>query len=121
MVRVLVADDNSAFLDAVIDLIDVTKGFELACVARTGEEAVELAVSTHPDLVLLDLRMPGIGGVEAGAMIQAASPGTRVVLMTIDPARWVASTETPIDKRGLTPEALISAWHSSVRHSSVRH
>ena len=73
-VRLLVADDSSAFLDATIDVIEATDGFELVGTATSGEAAVALAASTLPDIVLIDVRMPGLGGIAAASASASSSP-----------------------------------------------
>jgi DNA-binding NarL/FixJ family response regulator len=99
-------------------VVSVTGGFELVGTAGSGEEAVALARTTRPDLVLLDLRMPGIGGSEAGSQIGAASPQTKIVLMTADSGHssdrptHISSGCAVIDKRTLTPAALTAVWES---------
>jgi DNA-binding NarL/FixJ family response regulator len=114
---VLVADDSRAFLDAAVDVINAADGFELAGTASSGEEAVELATSTRPDLVLIDIRMPGIGGREAGSRIREVSPGTSIVLMTADSGRGNALVPPYglIDKRTLTPATLSAVWQTFER------
>lgn len=118
IVRVLVADDSRPFLEAAVDVVKVTGGFELVGTADSGEEAVALADSTRPDLVLLDVRMPGIGGREAGSQIGAASPKTKIVLMTADsgrsfpPPEQISSRFAVLDKRTLTPAALSAVWET---------
>jgi len=118
IVRVLVADDSRPFLDAAVDVVNVTAGFELVGTAGSGEEAVNLARSTRPDLVLLDLRMPGIDGREAGSQIGAARPETKIVLMTADSGRsfhvpeQMSSSCAVIEKRRLTPAVLTAVWES---------
>ena len=116
MIRVLVVDDNPAFLNAALDVVAVTSGFELAGVARSGEEAIEQAAATRPDLVLIDLRMPGMDGREAASRIKEAQPETRVVLMTADSGRSAAGdaeADSPvIEKRTLGPAALAAVWES---------
>jgi DNA-binding NarL/FixJ family response regulator len=108
VIRVLVADDSALFLDAVAEVIAASKGFELDAVARSGEEAVELAAERGPDLALVDVQMPGIGGREAAARIAAASPETAVVLMTATP--HTARPPEAIDKRDLSPSMLARIW-----------
>jgi DNA-binding NarL/FixJ family response regulator len=110
-VRVLVADDSVAFLDAAVEVVKHADGFELVGTATSGEEAVALAASTRPDLVLIDLRLPGIDGREAGLRIRQASPGTSIVLMSADTGRSLGSSHTLLDKRALTPSALVAVWH----------
>jgi two-component system, NarL family, invasion response regulator UvrY len=108
VIRVLAADDSSPFLAAVGEVIAASEGFEVDGLARSGEEAVELAAANRPDLALIDVNMPGIGGREAAERIAAASPETAIVLMTATPA--VAPPPEAIDKRDLSPDTLAEIW-----------
>lgn len=108
MIRVLVADDSPQFLAAAIEVVAATDGFELAGAAESGEEAVELARTDRPDLALIDVNMPGIGGVEAGSRIAVACPETAIVLMTATPDD--ATPPDTFDKRRLSPAALAKLW-----------
>ena len=81
-VRVLVVDDQLAFHDVARELIDATVGFEWIGGASCGEEGVEQAERLRPDLVLMDVRMPGIGGVEAARQIASRGLPAIVVLVT---------------------------------------
>jgi two-component system, NarL family, invasion response regulator UvrY len=81
-VRVLVVDDQVVFHDAAHAVIDQTAGFEWIGGASSGEEGVEQAERLHPDLVLMDVRMPGMGGVEAARQIASRGLPTIVVLIT---------------------------------------
>lgn len=108
MIRVLVADDSPSFLAAATDVVAATEGFELAAAAQSGEEAVDLATTHRPDLALIDVNMPGIGGSEAADRIAAASPATAVVLMTATPHS--ATPPEAIDKRRLSPATLAEIW-----------
>ena len=82
MVRVLTADDQPRFLAVARELVGAAAGFELIGEASTGEEAVALATELRPDLVLMDVNMPGIGGVEAARRITAARLATLTVLVS---------------------------------------
>jgi DNA-binding NarL/FixJ family response regulator len=104
--RVLVADDSSTFLAAVAEVIAAAEGFELDAIAQSGEEAVDMAVARRPDLALIDVHMPGIGGREAASLIAAVSPETTVVLMTATPDP--ATPPEAIDKRNLSPATLVA-------------
>jgi DNA-binding NarL/FixJ family response regulator len=79
-VRVLVVDDQRPFRFAASAVIARMPGWEVAGVAETGEAAVTAAAGLRPDLVLMDVHLPGIDGAEAAARVCAASPGTRTVL-----------------------------------------
>jgi DNA-binding NarL/FixJ family response regulator len=79
-VRVLVVDDHRPFRFAAAAVIRRMPGWEIAGVAETGEAAVDAVAEIHPDLVLMDVNLPGIDGAEAAARVCAAAPGTRTVL-----------------------------------------
>jgi len=81
-VRVLVADDQAPFRRAARDVLDAAHGFEIVGEVASGEDAVDAAESLEPDLVIMDLKMAGIGGVEATRRILAARPETVVVLVS---------------------------------------
>ncbi len=82
MIRILVADDHPIVRDGIVALLESAGDVEVVGTAATGLEAVELALKLSPDLVLMDLRMPGINGDEATARILAEQPGIRVVVLT---------------------------------------
>lgn len=81
--RVLVADDHPALLAAVSDFLD-ENGFEIAGEAADGASAATLAGQLSPDAVLLDYRMPHLGGTELVSAVRAAAPATAVVVYTAD-------------------------------------
>ena len=82
MIRILVADDHPIVRGGIVALLDAATDMTVVGQAATGLEAVELALALAPDLVLMDLRMPGIDGDEATARILAAQPSIRVVVLT---------------------------------------
>ncbi len=81
--RVLLADDHRLFREGVASLLERAGDMELVGEAATGEEAVRLAVEQFPDVVLMDLKMPGIGGIEATRVILGRSPHVGVVVVTM--------------------------------------
>lgn len=81
-VRVLIADDHPVFRSGLRALLE-TAGFEVVGEARYGEEAVEVALETAPDVVLMDLHMPGGGGAAATARILRHNPDIRVLVLTM--------------------------------------
>jgi DNA-binding NarL/FixJ family response regulator len=82
-IRVLVVDDSVAFREVAHELIDDAAGFVWAGEAGSGEDGVEQTLRLKPDMVLLDVRMPGIDGIEAATRIAAqAVPPPVVVLIT---------------------------------------
>jgi DNA-binding NarL/FixJ family response regulator len=81
--RVLVADDHLIFRDGLRALLSSVPDAELVGEAATGEEAVALASSLQPDLVLMDLQMPDLNGIEATRRILRDSPHIRVLVVTM--------------------------------------
>ena len=82
-VRVLIADDHPLFRDGLTALLNDGPGTELAGTAATGADAVDLARKTDPDVVLMDLHMPVMNGIEATRRIVASSPQTAVLVLTM--------------------------------------
>jgi len=80
--RVLIVDDHRLFRDGLAALIARWDDFELVGSASDGAEGAELARRVAPDLVLMDVRMPGMDGVEATARIHEDRPSTRIVMLT---------------------------------------
>jgi DNA-binding NarL/FixJ family response regulator len=114
-VRVLVADDQQAFRRAAAAVIELTEGFALAGLATDGSAAVLIADETPVDLVLMDVNMPGIGGVAAADELADRHPEVIVTLVstysTADlPGDVVASGRPYLRKEHLSPEALVELW-----------
>jgi DNA-binding NarL/FixJ family response regulator len=82
VIRVVVADDQAAVRDGLVALLSVTPGVEVVGEAADGAAAVAAAETLRPDVVLMDLRMPGVDGVEATRLIGQSAPGVRVVVLT---------------------------------------
>ena len=114
-VRVLVVDDQRPFREAAKHVVAATDGFELVGQAESGEEAVQFAAELSPDLVLMDLNLPGIDGIEATRRIVDASSGrTAVVALSTETGlatRAVTSgAATFISKSEFDPDHLVEAW-----------
>jgi NarL family two-component system response regulator YdfI len=80
--RVLVADDHLVVREGLRLILESESGFEVAGEAADGAEAVRLAEQLAPDVVLMDLRMPGMGGLEAMTRIRASRPDAAIVVLT---------------------------------------
>ena len=79
--RVLLADDHALFRDGIRSLLEA-RGTEIVGEAENGPEAVELALKLTPDVVLMDLNMPEMGGLAATRLISADAPDVKVVVLT---------------------------------------
>ena len=82
MIRVLIADDHAVVRQGLRTFLDLQEDVEVVGEATDGEEAVVEAARVHPDVVLMDLVMPRVDGVEAIRRIREASPATRVLVLT---------------------------------------
>lgn len=81
-IRVLIADDHPVVRRGLISLLRTEPGLELVGEAENGAEAVELTRSLHPDVILLDLVMPRMGGLEAISKIKQENPAARILVIT---------------------------------------
>lgn len=81
-IRILLADDHPLFRDGVAHSLEAEPGFQIVGQADSGEEAIALARDTRPDIVLLDVSMPGCGGITAAETIAAELPATRIMMLT---------------------------------------
>ena len=84
--RIVVADDNASFLDAVAGFLGREPGFEVVGRAGSGHEAVRAAETTAPDLILMDMVMPGMNGLETTRLIKARPSAPRVIVVTVHEA-----------------------------------
>jgi CheY-like chemotaxis protein len=113
VIRVLVADDSPAFRTVARQVIELSPGFELAGTAATSEEAVELTRTLRPELVLMDVRMPTMGGLDAALEI-GADPGALVVLISggrREDTPGISGTDLPyLPKSSFGPAALRALW-----------
>jgi DNA-binding NarL/FixJ family response regulator len=115
-VAVLVVDDQLPFRLAARAVIGRADGFELVGEAASGEEAVTMVADLHPQLVLMDINMPGINGIEATRRVLEAAPSTVVFLCSTYqladlPADAASSgARAYVNKEELGPDVLAHLW-----------
>src|ERR687888_1936992 len=123
-VRVLIVDDQEPFREAARMVVDVTEGFEVVGEAETGESGVEAARELRPDLVLMDVNLPGIDGPEATRRILAELAETVVFLVsTYEPAEYEpkaaeCGAAAYIPKSSFGPDQLEEAWSRASSNST---
>jgi two-component system nitrate/nitrite response regulator NarL len=86
-IRVLIADDHASIRQALTVLLQTEGGFEVAGVASDGQEAVELSKLLRPDVVLMDVKMPSLDGIQAGTRILEVLPATKILMVSSDDTR----------------------------------
>ena len=81
-IRLLIADDQALVRGALAALLDLESDLEVVSEVSRGDEVIEAAKATKPDVALLDVEMPGLDGIEAAAALRSAVPGVRVLMVT---------------------------------------
>jgi two-component system, NarL family, invasion response regulator UvrY len=125
-VTVLVVDDQPPFRDAARAVLDRLSGFDLIGEADSGEAAIEQVAALHPDLVLMDINMGGIDGIEATVAITAANPLTKVVLLStydlsdLPPSARTSGAVAYVNKDDFGGRALRRLWEAGGDPSFVR-
>jgi DNA-binding NarL/FixJ family response regulator len=121
----LVVDDQKSFRSVLCDLVSATPGFIVVGEAACGEDALPATDSLSPELVLMDMRMPGCGGVRAARLLTQRHPGLVVLLISAQepPAfsvgEFADAAVSFVSKRDLSGTALSALWSS--REASGRY
>jgi two-component system response regulator AlgR len=116
-VRVLIVDDQEPFRRAMAAVVEETEGFAVVGAATTGEESVALAADLRPQLVLMDVNLPGIDGIEATRRLTAGPDAPVVVLLsTYDEDQFDLAgcgAAAYVAKAAFGPDRLSEAWASA--------
>jgi DNA-binding NarL/FixJ family response regulator len=125
-IRIMIVDDHPVTREGLHAALDAQDGVEVVGEAGTGEQAVEEAGELRPDVVFMDVRMPGIGGIEAAREIRQASPATKVILVTVDESRASISEAIQAGVSGYllkdtSADELVNAARLAVEGKAVIH
>ncbi|HEX2088771.1 MAG TPA: response regulator transcription factor [Actinomycetota bacterium] len=118
-VRVLIVDDQEPFRMAARMVVEATDGFEVVGESETGEAAVEMARDLNPDLVLMDVNLPGINGLDATRQILKESDRVIILLLsTYEEAEYApraaeCGAAAYIPKSSFGPDRLADAWEAA--------
>jgi len=115
VIGVLIVDDQECFRRAAQSIVSATAGFEAVGESASAEEALEAAVQLRPDLVLVDVRMPGLDGFETSRRVRAVLPEAVVVLVSADPPPDTEQVEASgaaafVPKEALNRSVLRDLW-----------
>jgi two-component system invasion response regulator UvrY len=118
-VSVLIVDDQAPFRAVASTVVDLVAGFVVVGEAASGEEAVAMAADLAPALVLMDINLPGIDGIEATRQIMAAAPDTVVMMLSTYRADDLPSDATTcgaaryVHKEDFGPTVLRETWSAA--------
>jgi DNA-binding NarL/FixJ family response regulator len=125
-INVLIVDDHPVTREGLHAALEVDDVVAVIGEAASGEEAIERAGELKPDVVFMDVRMPGMGGIEAAKAIRAASPGTKIILVTVDESRASISEAIQAGVSGYllkdtSADELVNAARLAVEGKAVIH
>jgi len=118
-VRVLIVDDQPTYREVAREVVSATPGFELVGEASSGEESLDLSRELRPDLVLMDVNLPGIDGMEATRQItQSSQPPIVFLISTYESEEYSKRAEECgaagfIPKSDFDPDVLANSWNEA--------
>jgi DNA-binding NarL/FixJ family response regulator len=98
--RVLLVDDSAALRRALSSIVQSNEDLQIICEASDGSEAVQVAEKLQPDLILLDVGLPKLNGIEAARQIRKISPSSKILFLTQDPSDELAEEAFCLGARG---------------------
>jgi DNA-binding NarL/FixJ family response regulator len=122
MTRILIADDHDVVRSGVRTILETQTGWEVVGEAVDGKDAVDQALATHPDVVVLDYGLPVMNGIEAARQIRARVPGTEILIFTMHDTATLVREVLEVGARGFLLKSdarrfLIAAVESLAAHN----
>lgn len=118
-VRILIADDSQIVRQGIRAILQSAASYEICGEAADGTEAIQMAISLRPDIILLDVSMPGQDGLNAARHVRQKLPNAKIIIMSQhDPALLLpraieAGAQTCVDKNNLDPDLLVAIQNIS--------
>lgn len=124
MINILLVDDHELVRTGIHKILNDVKGFKVIGEAQTGEEAVQYCRKSEPDVVLMDMNMPGIGGLEATKKILRYAPDVKIIVLTVHsedpfPTKVMQIGASGYLTKGAGPDEMINAIRAV--HSGQRY
>lgn len=124
MINILLVDDHELVRTGIHKILNDVKGFKVVGEAQTGEEAVQYCRKSEPDVVLMDMNMPGIGGLEATKKILRYTPDVKIIVLTVHsedpfPTKVMQIGASGYLTKGAGPDEMINAIRAV--HSGQRY
>ena len=123
VLRIMVADDHDLVRQGLRSMLEAQAGWTVCGEATTGREAVDLAQQLQPDVVIIDVHMPNMDGLQATRDILAANPQTEVLILTLDETREIVQAAKEAGARGIVMKSdaaldLVAAVAALAQHES---
>lgn len=123
-IRVMLVDDHVFWRHGLRQIIDSEPDMQVVAEASDGQEAIRRAISAKPDLILMDINMPGMGGVDAARHVTAQIPGQRIVMLTVTDTdenlfESIRAGACGFLLKDITPDALVKAIRDTMAGEST--